>query len=160
MHLGNTAKLFIAIFIAELAGIIGSVFTASSVTTWYRTLVMPEFSPPGWVFGPVWTTLYALMGIALWLVWKEDAAAPTARRIAFLFFFIQLFLNTLWSVIFFGAQNPGLAFGEIILLWLSIVGTMIAFAKVSKPAAWLFAPYLLWVSFAAYLNYALWILNR
>jgi tryptophan-rich sensory protein len=154
----DALKLFAAIVISEGAGILGSVFTASSIPTWYATLVRPEFSPPNWVFGPVWTTLYALMGIAVWLVWRQGLGRKDVK-VALILFGGQLVLNTAWSLIFFGQQNPGAALIEIILLWLAILATIITFAKVSKPAAWLLLPYILWVSFAAYLNYSIWMLN-
>lgn len=158
MNINNPLKLIIAIAISELAGIIGSVFTTDSVNGWYVSIAKPAFNPPSWVFGPVWTTLFALMGIAAFLIWKKGLPRRNVR-IALGVFIGQLILNTLWSIIFFGGQNPGGAFVEIIFLWLAILATIIAFAKISKPAAWLLVPYILWVSFAAYLNYSIWILN-
>lgn len=151
-------KLIIAVGISELAGIIGSFFTISAIPGWYAGLVKPALSPPNWVFGPIWTTLYALMGIAAFLVWKQGLQKREVK-IALIVFGIQLFLNAIWSIIFFGLQNPGWALVDIILLWLVIVWTMVVFYKISKPAAYLLVPYLLWVSFAGYLNYSLWILN-
>ncbi|MBI4281690.1 tryptophan-rich sensory protein [Candidatus Uhrbacteria bacterium] len=159
MKLNNTAKLIIAIGISELAGVIGAVFTTPSIPTWYAGLTKPEFGPPNWIFAPVWTTLFALMGIAMWLVWKRGLGEPGVKR-ALIIFDVQLVLNVLWSIIFFGLHNPGAAFAEIIILWLAIFATIIAFAKISRSAAWLLAPYILWVSFAAYLNYAIWMLNK
>lgn len=141
-----------------MAGIIGSLFTAASIPTWYATLTRPELSPPNWIFAPVWTTLFALMGIAAFLVWNKGLKRRDVR-IALGIFSIQLILNTLWSIIFFGMQNPGAAFIEITFLWVAILATIIAFGKISKVAAWLLVPYILWVSFAAYLNYSFWILN-
>lgn len=158
MRRNNLLKLFIAIGVSELAGVIGGLFTASSIPTWYASLVRPEIAPPNWVFGPVWTTLYALMGVALFLVWQKGWERRDVKN-ASLIFMGQLILNTLWSIIFFGLRLPGVAFIEIIFLWLTILATIFAFAKISRPAAWLLAPYILWVSFAAYLNFALWILN-
>ncbi len=136
----------------------GSVATDTSVNDWYRTLAKPSFNPPAWVFGPVWTTLFALMGIAAFLVWKKGLERKSVK-IALSIFVGQLVLNTLWSIIFFGLHSPGGALVEIVFLWLAILATIIAFARVSKPAAWLLLPYILWVSFAIYLNYALWTLN-
>ena len=161
MKINNTLKLIIAIVVSELAGIIGSVFTAPAISSgWYATLIRPALNPPAWVFGPVWTTLFALMGISLFLIWKSDpSVAPKERRRGGILFFIQLALNTLWSIIFFGLHSPGGALVEIIFLWLAILATIIAFAKISKPAAWLLVPYILWVSFAGYLNYSIWVLN-
>ncbi len=158
MSRSNWLKLVVAVIGSELAGIIGAIFTTPSIPTWYATIVRPEFSPPNWIFGPVWTTLYALMGIAAFLVWKTGLNRKNAK-IALGVFVGQLVLNSLWSVIFFGLQNPGAAFAEIIFLWLAIVATIVMFARISKPAAWLLVPYILWVSFAAYLNYSIWMLN-
>ncbi len=164
MQIKNSYKLVIAIAISELAGIVGSIFTSPAIPTWYRGITKPALNPPAWVFGPVWTTLFALMGIAAFLIWASYAKTTDAHRrkhikIALVLFGLQLALNTLWSLIFFGLQNPGAALIEIICLWIAILATIIAFAKISKPAAWLLAPYILWVSFAMYLNYAIWTLN-
>ena len=171
MKINNIFKLVIAIVVSELAGIIGSVFTMSSIAGWYAGLVKPALNPPAWVFGPVWTTLYALMGIATWLVWKQwDQGNPSTKlkvKIALAIFGLQLFLNAIWSIIFFGStsltinglNNIGIAFIDIAALWLAIVWTMVVFYKISKPACYLLVPYLLWVSFASYLNYSIWMLN-
>ncbi len=173
MKINNTFKLIIAIVVSELAGIIGSVFTTPSIAGWYVGIVKPALNPPAWVFGPVWTTLFALMGIAAFIVWSSYAPADAEAmadkqatedkkkgiRLALILFGIQLVLNTLWSIIFFGLHSPGGALVEIIFLWLAILATIITFAKISKPAAWLLVPYILWVSFAMYLNYAIWSLN-
>lgn len=156
--MNNTFKLVIAIAVSELAGIIGSFFTTPSIQSWYATLAKPSFNPPSWIFGPVWTTLFVLMGIAAFLIWQKGIGRKEVK-VALGIFIFQLVLNTLWSIIFFGLHNPGGACVEIIFLWLAIVATIIAFARLSKPAAWLLAPYILWVSFAALLNYSIWILN-
>lgn len=158
MKQGDWIKLIVAVAGSQSAGVLGALFTMPAITTWYAALTRPDFSPPNWVFGPVWTTLYLLMGVAAFLVWRSGLQEK-AVRVGLGFFVAQLFLNSLWSIFFFGLQSPGLAFGEIILLWLMIVMTIRYFAKVSKTAAWLMAPYILWVSFAAYLNYAIWMLN-
>jgi len=158
MKINNTFKLIIAIVVAELAGIIGSVFTTPSIAGWYAGIVKPAINPPAWVFGPVWTTLFALMGIAAFLVWRKGLDRRDVK-IALGIFIGQLVLNTLWSIIFFGLHSPGGAFIEIIFLWFAILATIIAFAKISRPAAWLLVPYILWVSFAGYLNYSIWRLN-
>jgi translocator protein len=158
MKINNRFKFAIAIAVSELAGIIGSVFTMPSVTSWYTGIAKPAINPPAWVFGPVWTTLFALMGIAAFLVWKKGLERRDVK-IALSIFIGQLVLNTLWSIIFFGLHSPGGAFVEIVFLWLAIAATIIAFARVSKLAAWILTPYILWVSFAAYLNYAIWALN-
>jgi tryptophan-rich sensory protein len=151
-------KLITAIIISELAGIIGSVFTVSSISSWYVTLTKPTFSPPSYVFGPVWTTLYALMGIAAFLIWKKGLDRKDVK-VALGIFIIQLVLNTLWSIIFFGLHSSGGALIEIVFLWLAILATIIAFYKISKVSAYLLLPYIAWVSFAAYLNYSIWVLN-
>jgi tryptophan-rich sensory protein len=144
--------------VCQLAGIIGSVFTASSVSTWYTALQKPSLNPPSWVFGPVWTTLFVLMGIAAYLIY-ENGFKKKNVRIALSVFAVQLVLNTLWSILFFGLQNPGLALVEIAFLWLSILSCIVLFYKINKTAAYLLIPYIVWVSFASYLNYTLWILN-
>lgn len=151
-------KLIITIIICELAGIVGSIFTVSSIPTWYAGIIKPELSPPNWIFGPVWTTLFLLMGISLYLVWEKRSVNKNTS-IALGIFAIQLVLNTLWSIIFFGLRSPGGAFVEIIFLWIAILATIIYFSKISRAAAWLLVPYILWVSFAAYLNFSIWILN-
>lgn len=156
--MNNLIKLIIAIVISEMAGIIGSVFTTSSIDGWYAGIVKPALNPPAWVFGPVWTTLFALMGIAAFLVWKKGLDRRDVK-IALSIFIGQLALNTLWSIIFFGLHSPGGALVEIVFLWLAILWTIIVFYKISRPAAYLLVPYILWVSFASYLNYAIWTLN-
>ncbi len=156
----SLSKFIISIIVCESAGIVGSFFTISSIAGWYAGLVKPALNPPAWVFGPVWTTLYFMMGVALFLIWKSDPLADSKRRKkGVILFFIQLALNALWSIIFFGWHSPGWALADIVFLWLAIAATIISFYKISKPAAWLLAPYLLWVSFASYLNYAVWMLN-
>jgi len=152
------ARFALAIGMVEGIGILGSVFTATAIPTWYATLLRPAFAPPNWIFGPVWTALFAMMGIAACLVWEKRKPRKDVRR-ALGIFGVQLALNLLWSVLFFGMQNPGAAFVEIIVLWLAIVLTIAAFAKISRPAAWLLVPYLLWVSFATVLNAAFWMMN-
>jgi tryptophan-rich sensory protein len=147
------------IALSEGAGIIGSIFTVSSIQGWYTTLTRPELAPPNWVFAPVWTTLFLLMGAAAFLVWKKGWHRKDVK-VALSIFLAQLALNTLWSIMFFGLQNPGAAFAEIIILWLAIVATIVTFGLISKPAAWLLVPYILWVSLASYLNYMLWMLNQ
>jgi len=152
-------KLITAVAIAELAGIVGSFFTVSSIPTWYAALNKPGLNPPSWVFAPVWTMLFLFMGIAVYLVWVRPDIKTRQRRIALSVFGVQLVLNTLWSILFFGLRNPFVAFIEIIILWLAILATIVLFHKISRPAAWLLVPYILWVSFASYLNFSLWRLN-
>jgi len=158
MKLNNVLKLIIAISVCEIAGVIGSVFTVSAIPVWYAGLAKPAFNPPSWVFGPAWTTLYFLMGVAAFLVWKKGIGRKDAQM-ALGVFGVQLFLNAIWSIIFFGLKNPGWAFLDIVLLWFAIVGTIIVFHKISRKAALLLLPYLLWVSFAGYLNYSIWQLQ-
>ncbi len=154
----NFFKLIIAVGVSESAGVIGSVFTIPAIPSWYAGLVKPALNPPSWIFGPVWTALYAAMGIAAFLVWKNGWERKEVRM-TLAVFGVQLFLNAIWSIIFFGLQNPGWALVDIVLLWFAIVWTIAVFYKISRPAAWLLVPYLLWTSFAVYLNYSIWALN-
>jgi tryptophan-rich sensory protein len=135
---------------------LGSIATAPALGTWYAGLVKPPWNPPNWIFGPVWTTLYAMMAVAAWLVWRGGGPK---RFPALTLFCVQLALNVSWSWLFFGLRQPGLALAEILLLWLAIGATAWAFGRLSRPAAILFIPYLLWVGFAAVLNWTLWRLN-
>ncbi len=157
MKVKRLIGFIVAIIVCELAGIIGSVFTAPSIPTWYASLTKPFFNPPSFLFAPVWTLLYALMGIALYLVWEKRKKIK--NKLALILFFFQLILNTLWSILFFGFHNPFLAFAEIILLWIVLLATIIKFYPISKKAAWLLIPYILWVSFASILNFAIFLLN-
>lgn len=157
MKINIFLKIISAIIICQLAGVIGSYFTVSSIQTWYLQLEKPALNPPNSVFGPVWITLYTLMGISLFLVWQKEYSK--IKKKALVLFYIQLFLNALWSIIFFGLQSPFWALVNIIILWLFILWTILVFYKVSKPAAYLLLPYILWVSFATYLNYSILILN-
>jgi tryptophan-rich sensory protein len=151
-------KLVLALAVPQAVGGIGALFTTPAIGGWYAGLARPEFAPPNWVFGPVWTALFALMGIAAFLVWKrKDSGVRVSAPL--ILFGIQLFLNALWSFLFFGLRSPGGAFIEIILLWLAIGACILSFAKFSRTAAWLMVPYIAWVSFAGYLNYAIWALN-
>ena len=134
--------------------------TRSAITTWYPTLIKPSFNPPNWIFAPVWSMLYVMMGVAAGLVWDRIEIEKEAVKKALIFFAIQLALNALWSYLFFGLHNPMLAGLEIIVLWLMIFETYIQFAKINKIAGYLFLPYLAWVSFAAVLNGSIWWLNR
>ena len=146
-------KLIIAVLICQLAGVFGSLFTSPSIGTWYAQLEKPFFTPPNWVFGPVWITLFTLMGISLYLVWnKKD-------KVSISIFGVQLVLNALWSLLFFGLQNPFYALVEIIILWFAILITIVKFYKIDKRAGLILLPYILWVSIATALNYYVWILN-
>lgn len=139
------------------AGALGGLATAPHIEGWYATLEKPAWNPPDWVFGPVWTTLFAMMGVAAWLVWRRAGLA--GARAAFTLFALQLGLNVGWSYLFFAAQQPGWALVELVGLWLAIAATIAAFARHSRPAAWLLTPYLAWVTFAGVLNATLWHLN-
>ena len=159
-------RLGISIAAPLIAGVIGSIFTSESVSTWYQTIEKPSFSPPNWLFGPVWTTLYVLMGISLFLIWRvttRTTTFPEDRRdrkiAAFIAFGSQLILNVLWSFIFFGLRSPQLAFAEIVILLISIVVTIVIFYKISPLAAVLMMPYAGWVTFASFLNLQIWLLN-
>jgi translocator protein len=155
MNIKNILKFLITIIISELAGIVGAIFTTPSIPSWYSTLTKPALTPPAWVFGPVWTILFALMGIAAFLVWRNGWNKKEVK-VALAIFIFQLILNTFWSIIFFGSHDPATAFIEIIALWLAIIVTIIEFHRVSKWAAYLLLPYIIWVSFAAYLNFSIW----
>ena len=156
--MNNTFKLIIAIIIPVAVGAISGFFTATGVESWYQTINKPSWNPPGWIFGPVWTTLYVMMGIALFLVWKSDSS-DVLKKTAIALFAIQLILNFFWSFIFFDQQQIGWALVEIIVMWFFILLTIFAFGNVSKLAAWLLVPYMSWVSFATILNYTIWKLN-
>jgi tryptophan-rich sensory protein len=139
------------------AGGLGAVATTPEIDGWYRTIVKPEWNPPDWVFGPVWTTLFILMGISGWLVWKPERFRGVPIPLAL--FASQLALNVAWSWIFFGMHQIGWAVVEILILWLAILATTVAFFRRSKAAGWLLVPYLGWVSFASILNFTIWRLN-
>ena len=159
-------KLAIAVGISETAGIAGALFTSPAISSeWYQRLAQPSWSPPGWVFSPVWTALYAAMGVAAFLVWSSYARTADRQHrkgitVALGIFIVQLVLNILWSVLFFGFQSPGLAFLELGILWFAILATIVAFFRISRAAAWFLVPYLLWVSFAGVLNYSIVQLNQ
>lgn len=155
----NILKFIGCIILCQLAGLIGSIFTFEAIPTWYAGLNKPPLNPPNWVFGPVWTILYTLMGISLFLVWKKGDAGIKIKP-AVIIFIIQLILNSVWSIVFFGVKSILGAFILISFLWLAIFITMIQFNKISKPAAYLLLPYLLWVSFASYLNLSVYMLNN
>ncbi len=151
-------KVSIATIVSLGVGALSGLATASSVTTWYTTLNKPFFNPPNWLFAPVWTLLYAMMGLAAGLVWASTDASKS-RNTALVVFGVQLLLNSLWSILFFGLRNPTLALVEIILLWAAIAFTIKKFRPINSTAAWLLVPYLLWVTFASILNTAIVILN-
>lgn len=158
MKIKDIPALLIALVIPQLAGGIGSLFTVPQIPAWYASLVKSPLNPPGWVFGPVWTTLFLLMGIAAFLVYQKGWKRKDVKR-ALEVFGLQLVLNTLWSILFFGLHNPLAAFVEIFVLWLAILWTIVTFYRISRPAAYLLIPYIAWVSFAISLNGSIVWLN-
>ncbi len=157
--MNNIFKLVIAIAIPLIVGSTSGFFTITGVESWYQTIQKPSWNPPSWIFGPVWTSLYIMMGIALFLIWKSPLSSDI-KRTAILLFAIQLVLNFFWSFIFFYQHQIGWALVEIIALWLLILLTIFAFAKINTTAAWLLVPYISWVSFASILNFTIWKLNN
>lgn len=155
---GDIIKLVVSIVACQCAGIIGSIFTTSAIPTWYAALEKPFFNPPNWLFAPAWVTLYLLMGIAAFLVWRKGLGQKGVRA-ALVVFLVQLVLNALWSVVFFGLKSPLWGVVVIIALWVAILLTIIRFFKLSTAAGALLLPYILWVSFASVLNVAIWVLN-
>jgi len=153
----SVIKLVIAVLVCQLAGLAGAIYTSGALTTWYASLQKPSFTPANWIFAPVWISLFLLIGISLWLVWQKEKKKNI--NAAFVFFSIQLVLNAMWSAFFFGMRNPLYALIDIALLWLAILATILSFRKISKPAAYLLVPYILWVTFAAVLNFCIWRLN-
>jgi benzodiazapine receptor len=159
MRLTNLFKFVISILICQAVGVIGSLFTRLSVLTWYQMLDKPPFNPPNWVFMPVWTLLYLLMGVSLFLVWREKMSYKVVR-IGLGLFFVQLLLNLLWTILFFGMRSTLAGLVDIVVLWIFILLTMLAFYGVSRTAGLLLLPYFLWVGFATVLNFSLWKLNQ
>jgi len=153
---GNRCYLALAgwLLVCFAAASLGGIFVPGE---WYAALKKPSWNPPAWIFGPVWTALYTMMAVAAWLVWRRGGWGKQRRPL--ILFLVQLALNAAWTPLFFGLHWPGLAFAEIVLLWVAIVATIAAFRPVSRAATLLLAPYLVWVSFAAALNFALWRLN-
>jgi benzodiazapine receptor len=158
MSKSDLIKLILSILICQAAGFIGSIFTSRSIPTWYASLKRPAFAPPNRVFAPVWTTLFVLMGISLYLVWRMLSSGQKVST-ALILFASQLVLNMLWTALFFGLKSPFAAFIEIVVLWIAILLTIIVFFRASSIAAVLLIPYILWVSFAAVLNFFFWKLN-
>lgn len=156
--MNHILALVISIVVAQSAGIIGGLATASSVNNWYQTLEKPSFNPPGWVFGPVWITLYTVMGIAAWLVWKQGWDDPAVRTALYVYG-VHLALNAAWSPVFFGAQELGWALVVIVLLLAALLATAYLFVRIDTVAGSLLVPYIGWVGFATVLNYTIWKLN-
>ena len=158
----NIVRFVISIIICESVGIIGSFFTFSSVSNWFPTLVKPWFSPPSWLFGPVWTILYFLMGLSLYIVWNktETISKQKYKKQFFILFGIQLILNALWSFLFFGLKSPISGLIDILFLDITVITTIIYANRVSKYAAVLLAPYMAWIIFATLLNFEIALLNN
>ena len=152
-------RLLICIIVCQLAGVIGALSMRASVSTWYSALIKPFFNPPSWVFAPAWTILYTLMGVAAFIIWRKGLQLPEVRY-ALLVFSIQLILNMIWTPAFFGLRSPLAGFIVIIMLWIAILITILSFYSVSRAAAILLIPYIIWVSFAAVLNGSILYLNR
>ncbi len=154
----DVLKLVISLVACQCAGLIGSVFTTPAIPTWYAALEKPFFTPPNWLFAPAWVTLYVLMAVAAFLVWRRGLSAEGVKP-ALVIFLVQLVINAFWSVAFFGLKSPVAGAVVIIVLWVAILFTIIRFFRLSAAAGSLLLPYILWVSFAAALNISLWILN-
>jgi benzodiazapine receptor len=155
----RAGKLICSVSLCLLTGFLGSFATMDSVKTWYADLSRPSFTPPDWAFGVVWPILYVMMGISAFLIWSRGIDKRQVR-VALGLFILQLVLNGLWTPIFFGLHMIALALVDIVLLWAAILMTILAFWRISKTAAYLLIPYILWVSFAIVLNATLWFLNR
>lgn len=153
----NFIKLVLSLIICQLIGLMGSLFTTPAIPGWYATLEKPSFTPPSWLFSPVWIFLYVLMGLTLYILWQE--VSKKSAKIALIFFSAQLLLNLMWSMIFFGLKSPMAAFIEIVVLLFAIFLTILKSLQVKKAAGYLLLPYIIWVSFAAVLNYFFWKLN-
>lgn len=158
--MNKITRILVVVITCIAIGYLSGMVTRSAITSWYPTLIKPSFNPPNWIFAPVWSMLYIMMGVAAGMVWNRIDFEKEAVKKALIFFIIQLALNALWSLFFFGMKNPMLAGIEIILLWLMIYETYVQFAKINKIAGYLLLPYLAWVSFATVLNGSIWWLNR
>ncbi|MBS1552936.1 MAG: tryptophan-rich sensory protein [Bacteroidetes bacterium] len=156
--MSNLLKLILSIVICLLAGVIGSFITSESLSVWYAALNKPSFNPPGSVFAPVWTILYIMMGISMFLIWREGLKNKDVKK-AFIFLIIQLILNVLWTAVFFGAHSVSGGLAVIVLLWITVLYCIISFRKISRTASALLIPYLAWLTYATLLNYYILILN-
>jgi len=154
----TAVKTAFAVALCLAAGGIASAFTMASIQTWYAELQQPSLTPPDWIFAPVWTTLYIMMGVAAGLVWGSKERSRNAS-FALALFLVHLAVNMAWSLVFFRLQSPGGAFGVIVVLWVMVVILIGLFWRLSRPASVLLLPYLLWVTFASYLNAGIWYLN-
>ncbi|MCE5214586.1 MAG: tryptophan-rich sensory protein [Methanobacterium sp.] len=151
-------KLIISILIVFFAGAVGTVYTLPEITGWYASLPKPSWTPPNWAFGPIWSSLYVLMGISLFLIWREGLGRKDVK-IAVLVFAAQLVINVIWSLVFFGGHNLFGGLILVIILWISILINIIVFYRIYKPAGLILLPYLIWVTIASYLNYSVYLLN-
>lgn len=151
-------KLIVSILIVFLAGAVGTVFTLKEITTWYVNIPKPSWTPPNWAFGPIWSTLYVLMGVSLFLIWREGLNRKDVK-IGIGVFAVQLILNVVWSLVFFGSHNIAGGLVMVILLWISILINIVVFYRISKPAGIILIPYLIWVTIAGYLNYSVYLLG-
>lgn len=157
--MNNTIKIIISVIGCELVGILSIPFTLVSIPTWYKTLNKPFFSPPNWIFGPVWILLYFLMGISASMIWIKGIQNKKVK-VALMMFLFQLGANFLWSILFFGFHSPFLAFLDIIVLWLALIITTVKFSELSRTAGYLLIPYIIWVTFASLLNFSIIVLNN
>ncbi len=157
VKINDILKLGISIVLCQLAGFLGSLFTTPAIPTWYKTLNKPFFTPPNWIFSPVWISLFIVMAISLFMIWQRQD--HPRFKTALIFFFVQLIFNILWSAAFFVLRSPFLGLVDIVLLWIAILLTIQHFLRISKMAGLLLMPYIVWVSFAVVLNFSLWILN-
>lgn len=151
-------KLVVSIVICEAVGIVSALLSQPGTNTWFDNLNKPSWNPPAYLFGPVWTLLYLLMGVSLWLIWKSEAPSQQ-KRSAIMIFSFQLFLNFWWSILFFKLHSPLMALVDIVLMVIAILFTIFRFASISCSAAWLLVPYISWVCFATLLNYTIWAMN-
>ena len=159
MSLSSVIKLVVSVLACLAAGGIGSLFTYKAIPAWYRGLMKPRYTPPNWAFGPIWTSLYILMGVSVFLIWNRGLAIHGAT-FAFTLFWIQLVVNVIWSVIFFGVKSKGGGVTTIIVLWLLILATTVSSFRVSAWSGGLLLPYIAWVSIASYLNIGIWLINK
>jgi benzodiazapine receptor len=157
-NLREIPKLILSVLVVFVAGTLGTLATLPEITTWYAALAKPAWTPPNWTFGPIWSTLYVLMGVALFLVWRQGLDRKDVRY-AILIFAVQLLLNILWSVVFFGMHSILGGFILIMMLWIAILINILAFYIISRAAGLILIPYLIWVSIASYLNYSVYLLN-
>ena len=158
MRLNGWQKFAVSLILPQCAGMIGGLFTASNIPAWYAYLNKPSFTPPSWVFAPVWLALYLMMGVALFLVWNADTSRPLVRAVLGLFA-AQLLLNTAWTFLFFGLRSPFWGLVDIAVLWLALTALVILFMRVRLAAGLLLVPYWVWLSFASVLNYTIWTMN-